>query len=335
MSAAKRQSNEVGYSNLLSRAKELLIGQDAALERIVPYIEVYQAQLCPSTRPVGVFLLLGKTGCGKTKTAEVLAECLHGSSTSLTRIDCGEMRNEHEVARILGAPSGYLGHRETPSLLSTKTINDTRSGHSSLAIIVFDEIEKAATSLQNVLLGVFDKAQLTLGDASKVPFKDTIIFLTSNLGAKELKQASDPSFGFSAYSKPMTSAGMGNVGTGAAKKTLLPEFINRLDEIITYNDLSRENLGMIVENEIQAVQDLVTNNHEDRAWEISYDQKVVDYLIDNGFSKEYGARPIKRLIHQAITLPMARLVNAGKLSKKKQAYIYAQGGKLLVSVDNP
>ncbi|MDZ7639735.1 MAG: AAA family ATPase [Bryobacterales bacterium] len=141
-----------------------IIGQDEALWEIIPYLEMYQANLNPVGRPAGVFLLLGPTGTGKTRTAEVVAEALHGNDRHLLRVDCGEYQMEHEVAKLVGAPPGYLGHKETQAVLSQQRLDAVTSELSRLSVVLFDEIEKAAPSMQRILLGILDKAFLRTGD---------------------------------------------------------------------------------------------------------------------------------------------------------------------------
>src|SRR5512135_3616418 len=168
--------------NLIAVLSQKVVGQPAATKVIVPYIQMYQAGLAPEGRPVGVFLLLGPTGTGKTKTVEALAEVLHGSEKNILKIDCGEFQMEHEVAKLIGAPPGYLGHRETQPMLTQQKLNAVTSERSSLSLVLLDEIEKAAPSMTRLLLGVLDKGILRLGDNSVVNFEKSLVFLTSNLG---------------------------------------------------------------------------------------------------------------------------------------------------------
>src|SRR6202166_1546200 len=175
-----------------------VVGQPNVINVIVPYIEMFQAGLAPENRPVGVFLLLGPTGTGKTRTVEALAEALHGSSRNVLKIDCGEFQMEHEVAKLIGAPPGYLGHRETQPMLSQQKLASVTSDQCGLSLVLFDEIEKAAPSLTRLLLGVLDKGILRLGDNSSVNFEKCLIFLTSNLGAREMMKEINPDFGFQA-----------------------------------------------------------------------------------------------------------------------------------------
>ena len=181
-------------NGLAARLNELLIGQPEAVDTILPYIHMHQASLSPDGRPIGVVLLLGPTGTGKTRTVEALAEILHGSAKNMLKVDCGEFQMEHEVAKLIGAPPGYLGHRETQPMLNQAKVNSVASDNSDISIILFDEIEKAAPSMTRLLLGILDKATLRLGDNTSVNFEKCIIFLTSNIGAKSIQRANKPDF---------------------------------------------------------------------------------------------------------------------------------------------
>ena len=180
-----RAAREAAFAPDLSSAlKKAILGQEEALETIVPYVEMFEAGLAPEGRPGGVFLLLGPTGTGKTRTVEVLAKALHGSERQVLKVDCGEFQMEHEVAKLIGAPPGYLGHRETHPMLSQQKLNAVASERSPLSLVLFDEIEKAAPSFARILLGVLDRARLKLGDNTEVNFENSLIFLTSNLGTR-------------------------------------------------------------------------------------------------------------------------------------------------------
>src|SRR5258706_4831710 len=192
---AKKQTPEAA-ENLTAILAQKVVGQPAATKVIVPYIQMFQAGLAPEGRPVGIFLLLGPTGTGKTKTVEALAEILHGSEKSILKVDCGEFQMEHEVAKLIGAPPGYLGHRETQPMLTQQKLSAVTTERSGLSLVLFDEIEKAAPSMTRLLLGVLDKAILRLGDNSTVNFEKSLVFLTSNLGAREMLREINPDFGF-------------------------------------------------------------------------------------------------------------------------------------------
>src|ERR1700748_544459 len=161
---SKRSKLPEDPDGLVGRVSDLLVGQPEAIETIVPYVQMHQAGLSPEGRPVGVVLLLGPTGTGKTRSVEALAEILHGSSKNVLKIDCGEYQMEHEVAKLIGAPPGYLGHRETQPMLSQQKLTSVTSDNCGLAIVLFDEIEKAAPSLTGLLLGVLDGGPLGLGE---------------------------------------------------------------------------------------------------------------------------------------------------------------------------
>src|SRR6202165_4739111 len=185
-------------SDLLRQLQDRVIGQPQAMGQIVPYVQMHQAGLAPEGRPAGVFLLLGPTGTGKTRTVEALAEVLHGSEKHMLKVDCGEFQMEHEVAKLIGAPPGYLGHRETQPMLTQQKLNSVTSDRCGLSLVLFDEIEKAAPSMTRLLLGVLDKGVLRLGDNSSVNFEKSLVFLTSNLGAREMMKEINPHFGFQA-----------------------------------------------------------------------------------------------------------------------------------------
>ncbi len=217
-----------------------VVGQPNATRVIVPYIQMFQAGLAPEGRPVGVFLLLGPTGTGKTKTVEALAEVLHGSEKNVLKVDCGEFQMEHEVAKLIGAPPGYLGHRETQPMLTQQKLNAVTSEKCSLSLVLFDEIEKAAPSMTRLLLGVLDKGVLRLGDNSTVNFEKSLVFLTSNLGAREMMKEINPDFGFQSAQgneRADLTGKLQNIALVSVRKRFSPEFVNRIDCIITYQPL--------------------------------------------------------------------------------------------------
>jgi ATP-dependent Clp protease ATP-binding subunit ClpA len=291
------------------------VGQAAALGEIVPYVQMHRAGLAPEGRPAGVFLLLGPTGTGKTRTVEALADVLHGSEKHLLRVDCGEFQMEHEVAKLVGAPPGYLGHRETQPLLTQPKLNAATSESSNLALVLFDEIEKAAPSMTRLLLGVLDKAVLRLGDNTTVNFERTLIFLTSNLGAKAMRKALAPDFGFEAMAAPERTASskLDAIGAGAVKRKFSPEFINRIDAVITYHPLEVNALDEILDLQLQALQRHIENRLEERAFEIEVTDEARAFLLQRGTSSEYGARELKRTLLRQLTQPLAALVESGRV----------------------
>jgi ATP-dependent Clp protease ATP-binding subunit ClpA len=306
-----RPRNETGspMMELANRLRERVVGQDAAIEAIVPYVELYEAGLAPEGRPVGVFLLLGPTGTGKTRTVEALADVIHGNERSLLRVDCGEFQLEHEVAKLIGAPPGYLGHRETQPMISQHRLNATTSERSNLSIVLFDEIEKAAPSMGRLLLGVLDKATLKLGDNTTVNFERSLIFMASNLGAREMESELTRRYGLaSATSGDGSVAKLRRIGMNAVRKRFSPEFINRVDRSITYRPLSAEALDSILDLQLDDLNRHLALRMGPAAFRLQLSAAARAFLIEEGTSPEYGARELKRVIHRYVIQPLARIV---------------------------
>src|SRR3954453_15646985 len=306
-----------------------VVGQPAATHVIVPYIQMYQAGLAPEGRPVGVFLLLGPTGTGKTKTVEALAEVLHGTEKNVLKVDCGEFQMEHEVAKLIGAPPGYLGHRETQPMLTQQKLNAVTSERCSLSLVLFDEIEKAAPSMTRLLLGVLDKGLLRLGDNSVVNFEKSLVFLTSNLGAREMMREINPEFGFqsaiTADRADLTSK-LQNIALVAVRKRFSPEFVNRIDCIITYQPLTPEALSAILDHQITDLQNHVNTRLGNRSFTLEVPFEARHFLLEKGTSSEYGARELNRTIHRFLTQPLATMVATNQVNP---------GAKVWVEVDVP
>jgi ATP-dependent Clp protease ATP-binding subunit ClpA len=305
-----------GGNDLSRQLGDRVIGQPHAMTQIVPYVQMYQAGLGPEGRPAGVFLLLGPTGTGKTRTVEALADVLHGSEKHLLKVDCGEFQMEHEVAKLIGAPPGYLGHRETQPMLTQQKLGAATSESSSLALVLFDEIEKAAPSMTRLLLGVLDKAVLRLGDNTTVNFERTLIFLTSNLGARQMSKEIHPDFGFEAL-VPQRRAGLdkklGSIGMSAVRRKFSPEFVNRIDAVITYQPLDQASLETIVNQQIADLERHIENRLADRTFELEVGKAARQLLLRLGTSDEYGARELKRTILRQLTQPLAAMVANGTI----------------------
>ena len=302
-------------NDLLRQLSDRVVGQPQALTQIVPYVQMHEAGLAPEGRPVGVFLLLGPTGTGKTRTVEVLAEALHGSEKSLLRVDCGEFQMEHEVAKLIGAPPGYLGHRETQPMLSQQKLNGVTSDRCSLSLVLFDEIEKAAPSMTRLLLGVLDKAALRLGDNTTVSFERTIIFLTSNLGAERMRKELRPDFGFDtvAGGRRDSAKKLEGIAMSAVRRKFSPEFVNRIDAVITYQPLGAQALATIVDQQIEALEQHIAHRLMEKAFEIEVNDSAREFLLRKGTSDEYGARELKRVILRHLTQPLAAMVARGAI----------------------
>jgi len=303
--------------DLTAVLSQKVVGQPAATRVIVPYIQMFQAGLAPEGRPVGVFLLLGPTGTGKTKTIEALADILHGSEKNVLKVDCGEFQMEHEVAKLIGAPPGYLGHRETQPMLTQQKLNAVTSEKCALSLVLFDEIEKAAPSMTRLLLGVLDKGLLRLGDNSVVNFEKSLVFLTSNLGAREMLRELNPEFGFQSAMSPeradLTSK-LQNIALVAVRKRFSPEFVNRIDCIITYQPLTLESLSTILDQHIVDLQNHVNTRLGNRSFTLDVPFETRQFLLQKGTSAEYGARELNRTIHRYLTQPLATMVATNQIS---------------------
>jgi ATP-dependent Clp protease ATP-binding subunit ClpA len=289
---------------------------------------MYRAGLGPEGRPAGVFLLLGPTGTGKTRTVEALADVLHGSERNVVRIDCGEFQMEHEIAKLIGAPPGYLGHRETPPLLTQQKLGAVTSEASNLALVLFDEVEKAAPSMTRLLLGVLDKAVLRLGDNTSVNFERTLIFLTSNLGASAMRTEVLPDFGFGAAmpAGDRTLRKLSSIGMGAVKRKFAPEFVNRIDAVITYQPLDAGALEAILDQQIAALEQHIERRLEERAFTVELDPDARRFLLEKGTSREYGARELKRILLRKLTQPLAAMVEAGQIPPESAVRVAHEDG---------
>jgi ATP-dependent Clp protease ATP-binding subunit ClpA len=298
---------------LVSRLQAHIIGQPQAVKAVAPYVRMFQAGLAPEGRPAGVFLFLGPTGTGKTRTVEALAEVLHGSRKSLLRIDCGEYQMDHEVAKLVGAPPGYLGHRETHPVLTQARLAAVTSERCPLSIVLFDEVEKAAPSLTRLLLGILDKASLRLGDNNTVNFERTLIFLTSNVGARTMQRALRPGFGFEHANQVVAAEPerMEKIAIRAAQRSFAPEFLNRVDVAVTYQPLSDTALNEILDLQIRELQEHISSRLGSRAFSLEVPSRVRAFLLKKGVSAEYGAREIRRTVQQHLTQPLAALVADG------------------------
>jgi ATP-dependent Clp protease ATP-binding subunit ClpA len=305
-----------GASDLLHQLTTRVVGQPHAMTQIVPYVQMHQAGLAPEGRPAGIFLLLGPTGTGKTRTVEALADVLHGSEKHLLRVDCGEFQMEHEVAKLIGAPPGYLGHRETPPMLTQQKLGSVASESCDLSLVLFDEIEKAAASMTRLLLGMLDKAVLRLGDNTTVNFERTLIFLTSNLGAREMLREIRPDFGFEAMAPRAAAHGphkLDGIGRGAVRRSFQPEFVNRIDAVITYQPLAPEALEQILDQQITALGKHIENRLGERAFELQVSETARQFLLEKGTSTDYGARELKRTILRQLTQPLAAMLARGEI----------------------
>jgi len=295
--------------------KRLIVGQDDAIQQIVNIYQMNLTGMSAPGRPIGNFLFLGPTGSGKTRIVEATAEALLKNPRAVIKIDCAEFQHSHEIAKLIGSPPGYLGHRETHPLLSQEVINQYHTEQVKISFVLFDEIEKASDSLWNLLLGILDKGTLTLGDNRKVDFSRALIFMTSNLGAAEMSSLVNPKLGFrarnqdgSAVLDQSLNGKVAKSGIEAAKRKFTPEFMNRLDKVVVFNPLGANELRRILDIELNMVQQRIFNSSPDRAFIFRVTDGGKDCLLREGTDFKYGARHLKRAIERELVQPMANLI---------------------------
>jgi ATP-dependent Clp protease ATP-binding subunit ClpA len=285
----------------------LIIGQDEAIEQIVNIYQMYLTGMTAPGRPIGNFLFLGPTGSGKTRIVEATAESMLKNARAVIKIDCAEFQHSHEIAKLIGSPPGYLGHRETHPLLTQERIDALQKQGMPLSVILFDEIEKASDSLWQLLLGVLDKA--TLGDNRVVNFEKCIIIMTSNLGAKEMHEKR---YGFGVSDEIEIDDDKNEArAMQAAKKHFTAEFMNRIDHVVTFKTLTKPQVAEVMLIELGLIQDMFYKNAK-FVYQLTPAAKFT--ILENGYSIEYGARNLKREIERRIRLPLAGLVSSGQIS---------------------
>lgn len=293
-----------------------VIGQDRAVRAISSLYQVFQAGMTSSTRPLGTMLFLGPTGSGKTHVVEAAAEILFGDRNAVIKIDCAEFQHSHEIAKLIGSPPGYLGHRETTPLLTQESLEKNRTERDPFTLVLFDEIEKASDSLWQLLLGVLDKATLTLGDNRKVDFSQAMIFMTSNLGAKEMSELITGSIGFA----PAKGGTLGDddldqkiyrTASEAAKRKFSPEFMNRIDKVVVFRSLKHQQLCEILDLELTGIQQRVDESAGER-FTFSLTKEARAFLLNEGIEYRYGARHLKRAIERFLVNPLASLSATGQ-----------------------
>ena len=298
--------------------RRMIVGQDEAIQQIVNIYQMYLTGMTPPSRPIGNFLFLGPTGSGKTRIVEATSEALIKNARAVIKIDCAEFQHSHEIAKLIGSPPGYLGHRETHPLLSQEVLNQYHTETCKLSFVLFDEIEKASDALWNLLLGILDKGTLTLGDNRKVDFSRALIFMTSNLGASEMSSLMNPRLGFNAgetarqaQSGTMDeklSGKIGRTGIDAARRKFTPEFINRLDKIVTFKPLGPAELKKILDIELNMVQQRIFNTAPEKSFVFKSSDGAKEFLLKEGTDLKYGARHLKRAIERLLVQPMSNLI---------------------------
>ena len=308
-----KRSSQVQDFEAALRSK--VVGQDEAIDALVGVYQVFSAGLNAPGRPVANLLFLGPTGSGKTRIVEAAAEILFGEKRAVVKVDCAEFQHSHEIAKLIGSPPGYLGHGDTHPLITEETLSQYHTDNLKLSFLLFDEIEKASDALWQLLLGILDRATLTLGDTSRVDLSQTMIFLTSNLGAREITALVSKGMGFV---EPSTEPAEGldvklqRTAVEAARRKFSPEFMNRLDRVVVFHQLQPEQLGEILDIELALVQQQVLD-----AGRLPFMFRVMPeakaFLLREGTDLRYGARHLKRAIARHVVSPLANLLASAQV----------------------
>ncbi|MGE0886101.1 MAG: AAA family ATPase [Blastocatellales bacterium] len=294
---------------------ELIVGQDRAVRRITGLYQIFLAGLAHPGRPIGTLLFLGPTGSGKTRVVEAASEVLFGDPNLVTKIDCAEFQHSHEIAKLIGSPPGYLGHRETSPMLTQENLDRSHTDDLKLSLVLFDEIEKASDALWQLLLGILDKATLTLGDNRRVDFSRSIVIMTSNLGAREMSEMISGGIGFAPKSGVIDAEvdqKIYRTASEAAKRKFSPEFMNRIDKVVVFRSLRDEHLRQILEIELKAVQDRIMRGTSDK-FIFKCTEAAKKFLLDEGIDFKYGARHLKRAIERFLVYPLSNLIATGQV----------------------
>ena len=323
-----------------------IVGQERAVRRMSGLYQIFLAGMNPPNRPIGTMLFLGPTGSGKTRVIEAAAEVLFSDPNGVVKIDCAEFQHSHEIAKLIGSPPGYLGHRETSPMLTQENLDRTHTEELKVTLVLFDEIEKASDSLWQLLLGILDKATLTLGDNRRVDFSKCMVIMTSNLGAREMSELISGGIGF-APGKGVKNPHDTEVdqkiyrtAVEAARRKFSPEFMNRIDKVVVFRSLKEHHLRAILDLELQAVQDRIMLSAGTKfVFQCSDDAK--DMLLSEGIDYKYGARHLKRAIERFLVYPLSNLVATGQIglgdlvqvglnkSENKLTFFKRSGGALI------
>ncbi len=302
------RSNDTCDFHSSLRAK--IVGQEEGVQSLVDMFQVFCAGLNSPGRPVGNLLFLGPTGSGKTRIVEAAAEILFGDARAVIKVDCAEFQHSHEIAKLIGSPPGYLGHRETHPLITQEALAASHTEKLKLSFLLFDEIEKASDALWQLLLGMLDKATLTLGDNRRVDLSQTVIFLTSNLGGGEITELMQGGMGF-VQPKDIPAAGFDEkverTAVEAARRKFSPEFMNRLDKVVVFHPLRREQLERVLDIELGQVQQRVLETAKGQ-FLFRVTDTGRDFLLQEGTDQRYGARHLKRAIERHVVYPLANLL---------------------------
>jgi len=300
------------------RLSGLIIGQENAVRSMGSLYQLFLAGMNQTGKPVGALLFLGPTGSGKTRVVEAAADILFGDPNAVIKVNCAEFQHSHEIAKLIGSPPGYLGHRETSPLLSQENLDRFHTEDTKLSIVLFDEIEKASDSLWKLLLGILDKATLTLGDNRRVDFSQSLIIMTSNLGAREMSELMEGHIGFASAQRHLDKSQLDldekihRTAVQAASRNFSPEFMNRIDKLVVFHSLTEQHLWQILDLELCALQGRIMRSARTKFF-FSCSESVKELLLHEGMDSRYGARHLKRSIERLLVMPMSNLVASGQI----------------------
>lgn len=329
-----------------------IVGQERAVRRMSGLYQIFLAGMNPPSRPIGTMLFLGPTGSGKTRVIEAAAEALYGDANAIVKIDCAEFQHSHEIAKLIGSPPGYLGHRETSPMLTQENLDRMHTDDLKLSLVLFDEIEKASDSLWQLLLGILDKATLTLGDNRRVDFSRAMVIMTSNLGAREMSELISGGIGFApgkgAKNPNDTDVDQKIYRTAveAARRKFSPEFMNRIDKVVVFRSLKEHHLRQILDLELQAVQDRIMQSAGTK-FVFQCSETAKDNLLKEGLDFKYGARHLKRSVERFLVYPLSNLVATGQIGlgdlvnvdvdehSRKLVFSKRSGGALIQDMPQP
>jgi ATP-dependent Clp protease ATP-binding subunit ClpB len=325
-------SHKIDTSRVSSRVEKLreqfaarLVGQTDATDALTWALENHESGIADPRRPLACLLFLGPTGTGKTSAVEAFAESLFGSRDAMVKIDCGEFGHSHEIAKLIGSPPGYLGHRETPPRLTQEALNQWHTEKLPISILLCDEIEKASDSLWNLLLGILDKAKVTLGDNRVTRFDKTIIVMTSNVGASQMAtMLGDNTLGFSGEKLAIADSKMKDIAMSAARKRFSPEFLNRMDQIVMFNTLTLDEVREIIGIELGYIQQKLFTRFGSS---MCPSPAALKEILAQGYDTKYNARNIRRVIERKIASPISRAFGTGEAHKGQTIIVDAVDGK--------
>ena len=301
------------------RIEDRVVGQKDGVSALVDMIEKYRAEIFDKSKPIGSILFVGPTGSGKTLLTEAFCRAVQGDRKKCLKIDCAEYQHSHEIAKLLGSPPGYLGHRETPPLLTQSRVDQLKTKDFPFSIIVFDEIEKASDALWHLMLGILDKGTVTLGTNETTDLTKTIILMTSNAGTGEMNAALGKSVGFHGDAQ-ISDEKVADIGIKAAKRKFTAEFINRIDKVVACNALTKESLRRIIDVEIVELQTEILMSQPGKVY-IFVTDTAKEAILEEGFDTKYNARNIRRVIDTQIQLPVAKIIASKQLKAAERVYI--------------